>query len=190
MTKEEKNAYQKEYYRRNKEKINAKSKERYHKKTGSTKYYNQDMGNYVGTIDELKGGKRYYIPKNEKRYLEKKNESPLRKKHKGFKFSVDGGVVCMEVKSPFRITFKKENGVQRIDENAYRHLQCELRRRVANIEPTQHLVIVDDSYIQIYMRKDGNIDAVVECVKKFIMEQVEIYGQYTIRGKKIGKIFD
>lgn len=189
MTKEEKKEYAKEYYRRNKEKINAKSKERYHKKTGSTKYYNQDMGNYAGTIDELKGGKRYYIPKNEKRYLEKKQESPLRNKHKGFKFSVDGGIVCMEVISPFRIMEKTENGVMRVDNNAYRHLQCELRRRVANIEPTKHLIIVDDSYIQVYMRKDGNIDAVVEIVKQFIMEQTKIYGKYKKRGRYVGAQF-
>lgn len=107
------------------------------------------------------------------------------KKHKGFKFGYNDGVISFEVTLPFRVMEIRYH-VNRIDEEAYKTLDKELKSKLRAIDPTQTIIIFEPSNIQFYSKNIEAIDEVVEAVKEFIKEKTEIYGKYKFRGRYIG----
>lgn len=182
MTKEERSEYNKKYYESHKKKIRDRQNEYYAKK-------NADKPKRVTKTEEEKLEKRRerYRKKThtEEKHKNKRFYMEYEKRHKGFKFRYKDGVISFEVTLPFRVMEIRYH-VNRIDEEAYKTLDKELKSKLRAIDPTKTIIIFEPSNIQYYTKNIEAIDDVAEAVKEFIKEKTEIYGKYKFRGRYIG----
>lgn len=179
-TEEEKLAYQRAYYAKNKERINKRLREEYAKK-------NADKPKKVAMTKEerLERAKEKYRIKHNvvEKYENKMVCNAYNKRYKGFKFSYSKGILSFEVKLPFRIQIEKYDA-KHTDEETYTLLYRELKHKLRSIDPTQTIFIFEPEKIQYYSANIESMDKVVETVKEFIIEQTEKYGRYVFRNKK------
>lgn len=183
-TEEEKRAYRKAYYEKNKETIKQKAREKYAIKTA-------DKPKRVAmTQDEInrKAREKYrqkhnIVNKMEDRAVAKKYNL----KHKGFKFKFDDGVISFEVMLPFRIM--EDRYAKRIDKEQYKKLYYTLKRKLEEVDKTKTIFVLEPSYIQYYTKNTDTIGQIADIVKGFIEEQVKIYGRYIKRGYVMGTDF-
>lgn len=153
MTKEERAEYMKAYYARNRERLQKVNREKYVKK-----------------------------PKDEKEEARKKRPKAysFSHKHKGFHFKWMDDILMFEVAMPFRVQ-TKHSTTKIYDQRVYNSLQNEIRRRISEVDKTRKIIIMEPSYIQVYLSEIANVDAIVEVCKEFIKECTEKYGQYLTR---------
>lgn len=164
MTNYEKNkSRQLTYYQKHKEEINEKirAKRAAQKEDGTYKPYKKPLTEKQQTKMMLK---------------------PLKEKFNGFTFDFDGNVIIIDVKLPFRC-IKEEYEVRHCDDDEISKIQKELRNRLRPLLAKKNIVIVEWSYLQLFISKEENIDAVCEETVKFLKEKTERYGQYEKNGK-------
>lgn len=184
-TKEEKLAYQRAYYAAHKEALKQKAREKYAKKTA-----NKPKKAAMTKEERREKAREKYrrehniIGKMESKSISKEYE----KKHKGFKFNYDKGILSFEVKLPFRVQIDKYDA-KHTDEETYTLLYRELKHKLRAIDPTQTIFIMEPEYVQFFSANIEAMDKVVEAVKEFIKEKTEIYGKYKFRGRYIGAQF-
>lgn len=184
-TKEEKLAYQRAYYAAHKEALKQKAREKYAKKTA-----NKPKKAAMTKEERREKAREKYrrehniVGKMADKVISKEYE----KKHKGFKFNYDNGIISFEVKLPFRVQIDKYDA-KHTDEETYTLLYRELKHKLRAIDPTQTIFIMEPEYVQFFSANIEAMDKVVEAVKEFIKEKTEIYGKYKFRGRYIGAQF-
>lgn len=180
----------KAYYEKHKEELKAKQNAYYqeHKEEIKAKARAKRAAEKEEGIERTRKKYVYEKPLNEKQ-IAKRFLKPLKDKFKGFKFGIDGSVLLIEVKLPFRCV-KIEYGVKHCDEEELAKLQKELRNRVRKLLKHNHIVIVDCQYAQLFISKNEDVDAVCEETRNFVKEKLAIYGQYYKNNKKCNKDFE
>lgn len=150
MTKEERAEYMKAYYAKNRERLQKVNREKYVKKL-----------------------------KDEKEEARKKRPKAYSFSHKynGFHFKWMDDILIFEVAMPFRVHTKRSTTIV-YDQRVYNRLQNDIRSRIREVDHTRKIVIMEPSYIQVYLSDITNVDAIVEVCKEFIKECTEKYGQY------------
>lgn len=125
--------------------------------------------------------KPYKKPPTEKQQT-KKMLKELERKFNGFTLGFDENIIIIEVKLPFRC-IKEEYEVRHCDDDEISKIQKELRNRLRPLLTKKNIVVVECSYLQLFISKEENIDAVCEETVKFLKEKTEIYGKYEKNGK-------
>ena len=126
--------------------------------------------------------KAYYEKSLTEKQQTKRMLKPLKEKFKGFTFDFDGNVIIIEAKLPFRC-IKEEYEVRHCDDEEISKIQKEFRNRLRPLLTKRNIVIVECAYLQLFISKEENIDAVCEETVRFLKEKTEIYGQYEKNGK-------
>lgn len=182
--------YDKTYYERNKEELKAKQLEYYysHKEEIAAKIKAKKEAEKAAGIVKPKKKYVYEKPLTPKQAA-KKFLKPFKEKYKGFTFELNGNIVAIEVKLPFRI-IKEEYGVKHCDETAYQKIQNELRRKVYPLCKYKNIIVIECQYLQAFLSKDENLDEICTLIREFVAEKLTIYGQYTKRGYLVGANFE
>ena len=123
-----------------------------------------------------------------KQFLEKQNIiKALKTKYNGFNIEFDPNVevYSIDVVLPFRCQITKY-GLTNMDTNAYIEIQKDLRKRITSILNTRkHITVVEENYVQSVITDIEKIEDVIVEIKKWGRENVEKYGEYVFKGKKI-----
>lgn len=176
--KDEWKAKQLEYYYQHKEEIAAKIKAK------------KEAEKAAGIVKETKPKGR---PKVEKPLTEKQKQkqfiNSLKSKFKGFDFELDGDIMTIEIKLPFRIIIEKY-GTKHCDDAEYQKIQNELRRKVYPMCKKQHLIVIECQYLQLFISKEENIEELCNTVRDFVKKKLEIYGKYKKSGRFVGADFE
>lgn len=131
---------------------------------------------------------KFLKTENGKQFLEKQNRiKALKTKYNGFNidFDKDTEVYSIDVVLPFRCQ-KTQYGLTNMDTNAYIEIQKDLSKRITSILNTRkHITVVEENYVQSVITDIEKIEDVIVEIKKWGRENVEKYGEYVFKGKKI-----
>lgn len=183
--------YRKDYYERHKDAIKEKVSKYYneHKEEIAAKAKAKRDAEKLAGVIKVKKKYVYDKPLTPKQEAKKFIE-PFKEKYKGFKFKYDGTVLSFEIKLPFRIMEIDNYGVKHCNDKEYARLQSIIRRRINEVDPAQNIVILECGYLQVFLKSLDKAEEICQVCRIFVKEQLEIYGSYIKKGRKVGEYFE